>query len=113
MVDRFEKKLGTYKGRKYLLYWEARPNIDELEEFVVNISYSDFINGEPKRIQIVRIDNVGKPLHIDQLWREGNPKRWLNWRGSRWKKFSLAIEELKENWKRYAKNWEASGRYRQ
>lgn len=74
----------------------------------MNISRSDFVDGEPKRIQIVRIDNEGKPLHMDQLWREGNPKRWLDWRGNRWEKFSRAIEELKENWKRYAENWEGS-----
>lgn len=70
MTVKFEQKLGVFKGKTHLLFWEARPDMDNLREFVVNISYSDFAEGEPKRVQIVRIDNVGKPLHMDQLWEE-------------------------------------------
>jgi len=40
--------------------------------------------------------------------REIGNYRWLDWRGNRWEKFARAIEELKENWKRYAENWEGS-----
>jgi hypothetical protein len=102
MTARFDQKVGTYEGRSHLLYWEARPNLDELHEFVVNLSYADFVNGEPRRIQIVRIDNVDKPLHMDELWKDGRPKRWLDWPGSRWELFSRALEELHDNWQLYA-----------
>ena len=105
MTVRFEQKVGTYDGRTHLLYWEARPNLDELAEFVVNISYADFVNGEPTRIQIVRIDDVDKPLHMDELWKDGRPKRWLDWHGSRWELFSRALEELHDNWQLYAERW--------
>lgn len=111
MSVKFEQKLGAFGGKIHLLFWEARPDMDDLKEFVVNISYSDFINGEPKRIQIVRIDNVGKPLHVDQLWREGEPKKKLDWRGTRWELFSRAVEELRENWKKYARRWDRNRGY--
>lgn len=105
MTVRFEQKVGTYDGRTHLLYWEARPNLDELDEFVVNISYAEFLDSEPRRIQIVRIDNVDKPLHMDELWKDGRPKRWLDWSGSRWERFSRALEELNDNWQLYAERW--------
>lgn len=111
MADRFEQKLGTFEGKKHLLYWEARPNLDDLEEFVVNISYADFQGGEPTRIQIVRIDNAGKELHMDELWKDSRPKRWLDWRGDRWELFSQALEELEENWKLYARRWKRNQGY--
>jgi hypothetical protein len=82
MAVKFEQKLGSFRGKTHLLFWAARPDMDILEEFVVNISYSDFTDGEPKRVQIVRIDNAGKPLHMDQLWKKGKPKKKLDWCGS-------------------------------
>ena len=106
MTARFEQKVGVYEGRTHLLFWEARPNLDELDEFVVNLSYADFAGVDPQRIQIVRIDNVDKPLHMDQLWKEGRPKQWLDWSGSRWEQFSRALEELHDNWRLYAERWE-------
>lgn len=111
MAVKFEQKLGTYKGRIHLLFWEARPDMDSLKEFVVNISYSDFLDGEPRRVQIVRIDNVGKPLHLDQLWRQGEPKKKLDCRGSNWEVFSRAVNELKEGWRKYAKRWDRNKGY--
>ncbi|KXA95601.1 hypothetical protein AKJ36_00220 [candidate division MSBL1 archaeon SCGC-AAA259I07] len=111
MAVKFEQKLGTYEGKVHLLFWEARPDMDSLEEFVVNISYPDFSGEEPRRVQIVRIDNVGKPLHLDQLWREGTPKKKLGWRGSKWEVFSRAVSELKKNWKKYAKRWDRNRGY--
>lgn len=85
--------------------------MDDLKEFVVNISYSDFTREEPKRVQIVRIDNVGKPLHVDQLWREGEPKKRLDWRGTRWELFSKAVEKLKKDWRKYARRWDKNKGY--
>lgn len=111
MSVKFEQKLGVYRNRTHLLFWEARPDMDILDEFVVNVSYSDFMDKEPKRIQIVRIDNVGKPLHVDQLRRDGKPKKELDWRGNRWDLFSRAVKELKKNWKKYAKRWDRNGGY--
>lgn len=111
MAVKFEQKLGAFKGKTHLLFWEARPDMDNLEEFVVNISYSDFAGGEPRRVQIVRIDNVGKPLHMDQLWKEGEPKKELNWRGTRWELFSRAVEELNNNWRKYARRWDRNRGY--
>lgn len=64
-----EEKLGEYKDKTHLLFWEVRPNMDDIDEFVVNISYS-VLSPEPERIQIVRIDNVNKSLHIDELWKK-------------------------------------------
>lgn len=110
-MARFEQRLGKFKGKTHLLFWEARPNLDELEEFVANISYTDFSEGEPHRVQIVRIDNAGKPLHMDQLWKEGKPKKELNWEGDRWELFSRALKELQENWRKYCKRWERSKGY--
>lgn len=69
---------------------------------MVNLSYADFVGGEPRRIQIVRIDNVDKPLHMDELWKDGRPKRWLDWSGTRWELFSQTLEELNDNWGLYA-----------
>ena len=65
----------------------------------------------PRGVQIVRIDDVGKPLHMDQLWREGEPKRGLNWRGTRWELFSRAVKELKGNWREYARRWDRNRGY--
>lgn len=56
-------------------------------------------------MEIVRIDNVGKPLHMDQLWKEGNPKKELDWKGDKWELFYRSYRELKENWREYARRW--------
>lgn len=112
MSVNFERKLGVFRGRNHLLFWEGRPDMDTLEEFIVNVSYSEFKRGGPERIQIVRIDNVGKPLPTDQLWRTDKPKKVLNWRGNRWELFSKAVEELRGNWRRYARRWERNRGYR-
>ena len=111
MGVRFEQKLGSFRGKTHLLFWETRPDMDILKEFVVNISYSDFTGGEPKKVQIVRIDDVGKPLHMDQLWREGEPKKRLNWRGTRWELFPGAVKELKGNRREYARGWDRNRWY--
>lgn len=105
MPEQFEQKIGRFNGRTHLLYWEARPNLDELDAFVVNISYADLSGSGPRRVQIVRIDNVDKPLHMDELWKDGQPKRWLDWPGTRWERFGRALAELHDNWRRYARRW--------
>lgn len=97
--DKFEEKLGTFKTKTHLLTWVLYRNIDE---FVINVSFPKF----PQRVQIVRIDNRGKPLHMDRLWKENDIKKPLNWSGNVWENFSKAYNLLEKNWKEYARKYD-------
>lgn len=111
MADEFKYRLGTFEGKDHFVFWKAVPNLNDPEEFVVNISYRTFEEGEPENIQIVRIDNRGKNIHLDKLWEEGGPKKFLHWEGSKLELFSRALKELQNNWKKYAKKWKRNREY--
>ena len=114
MSEEYRYVLGTFEGKKHLLFCRVTPDFNQPDEFVVNVSYRtyDFMDEDFKNIQIVRIDNKGKPLHLDELWKEGKPKRFLNWRGSKRELFYRALEKIQEDWKRYAKKWKKNKGYK-
>lgn len=108
-MDKYKYKLGKYEGRNYFLFCKAKPSLNDPKEIVLNIFYPSLVKEE--RVQVVRLDNVHGKLHIDQLWKPGDPKKKIKIRAEdKWELLGKAQKRLIEKWKYYAKKFEESKR---
>lgn len=88
-------QLGELRGTVYLLTVRASPNEHNVEDFAVTVHYND--NTEDRGVNVVRVDNAHGSVHIDKLYRRGQPKEEVDM--TLWE----AEEHLVENWRRFAR----------
>ncbi|MDF9744754.1 hypothetical protein NDI89_04060 [Natrinema sp. S1CR25-10] len=75
----------------------ASPSLDDVEAFAVTVYYS---LSTRENVEIARVDTAHGFTHFDRLYRRDQPKEPVEWD---WQK---AEEELRENWRRYAKSYD-------
>lgn len=93
-------RLGTYADRPYFLTVPAWPQerAGDVEEFAVSVHYDDPERGTS--VEVARIDDAHDVVHVDKLYRRGQPKEELD--VTLWE----AEEYLIENWRRFAREYE-------
>jgi hypothetical protein len=95
----YSYKIGEYLGKVYHLTIAGEPNINEVEDFSVNVHYFD--EEDEKQVQIARIDTRHGDVHFDKLYRRDEPREFLDDINEYWE----AEEMLIENWRTYARNF--------
>ena len=90
--------LGTYRSRRYFLGRRAEPNEQAPEEFAVVVYYRDAETKE--NVEVARVDTAHGYTHFDRLYRRDEKKDPVDW--TYWE----AVEELIENWRRYAEQYD-------
>jgi len=98
MTDEYTESLGCYEGNLYFLTVWAKPNFDRPVEFAVVVHY-DYASANSNE-EIARIDTAHGRTHFDKLYRRGQPKECLD--VGLWE----AVARLRENWRRYAENFD-------
>lgn len=88
-------QLGEFDGTEYLLTVRASPDERNVEDFAVTVHYND--STEDRGVNVVRIDNAHGSVHIDKLYRRGQPKEAVDM--TPWE----AEAHLVENWRRFAR----------
>lgn len=91
--------LGKFKESLYSVTRSVKPSFHDVEKFSISIHFTDPDNLE--QVEIVRIDNSHGYVHIDKLFKEGDPKEEL----PNLDAFS-AYNYLKNNWKDFARRFE-------
>lgn len=98
-MPNFEFKTGEYSEKVYFVSARADPTFDAPEDFAVTLYYNDTDLDE--NIQVARIDNSHGYVHFDRLYRRDEPKEEMSLT------FWEAVEHIEENWRTYAKSYEA------
>ncbi|MDY6774352.1 MAG: hypothetical protein SVS85_04075 [Candidatus Nanohaloarchaea archaeon] len=94
-----QERLGTHKGRIYIIRGEAEPSFNDIQSFYITVFYRKTETRE--NIQIARIDTSHDETHMDRLFEDPVEKEPLPSTG-----FWEAYERLKENWEKYARRYE-------